>query len=200
VSAAVQSLEDDVRTVRAEIAEQREKLGRAELSLRESELKLHHLDESIQEKWGVALATWEPPVADADETENAEAAAAPAATSPPGADATADDGEDSEPSPDAAKEARANALLAQAPTVERRKHLDDVRKKLASLGDVNLGAIEEHEELNERYRFLSDQKADLEGTLTSLREAIARINRTSRRRFRETHDVKERTPPVGYTN
>jgi chromosome segregation protein len=64
-----------------------------------------------------------------------------------------------------------------------------VRKKLVSLGDVNLGAIEEHEELNERYRFLSDQKADLEGTLTSLREAIARINRTSRRRFRETFEA-----------
>ncbi len=195
VSAAVQTLEEEVRSVRAEIAEQREKLGTAELSLRESELKLGHLDESIQEKWGVELATWEPPVADADEAEEAASAeATPAtaegATAAEGVDASAESAEDAESaSADVAKEARANALLAQLPTAERRKQLDDVRKKLGSLGDVNLGAIEEHEELNERFRFLSDQKADLEGTLSSLRDAIARINRTSRKRFRETFEA-----------
>ena len=64
-----------------------------------------------------------------------------------------------------------------------------MRKKLTALGEVNLGAIEEHEEQKERFRFLSDQKRDLESTLTSLRDAIARINRTSRRRFRETFEA-----------
>ncbi|MCC6642464.1 MAG: AAA family ATPase, partial [Deltaproteobacteria bacterium] len=52
-----------------------------------------------------------------------------------------------------------------------------------------LGAIEEHEELAERFRFLSEQKADLESTLGSLREAILRINRTSRKRFEETFEA-----------
>jgi chromosome segregation protein len=61
------------------------------------------------------------------------------------------------------------------------------------MGDVNLGAIEEHEELRERFRFLSEQKADLERTLASLRDAIQRINRTSRKRFRETfEEVRKR--------
>ena len=72
--------------------------------------------------------------------------------------------------------------------MERSRRLEDLRKKLQALGDVNLGAIEEHEELNERFRFLTEQKADLDGTLESLRDAIARINRTSRRRFRETFE------------
>ena len=58
-----------------------------------------------------------------------------------------------------------------------------------ALGDVNLGAIEEHEELSERFRFLSEQKQDLDATLASLREAIERINRTSRKRFRETFEA-----------
>ena len=52
--------------------------------------------------------------------------------------------------------------------------------------EVNLGAIEEHEELRERFRFLSEQKADLETSIAQLRDAIQRINRTSRKRFRET--------------
>ena len=53
---------------------------------------------------------------------------------------------------------------------------------------MNVGAIEEHEELAERFRFLSEQKEDLDKTIRSLQEAIARINRTSRRRFRETFE------------
>jgi len=68
-------------------------------------------------------------------------------------------------------------------------HLEDVRRKLQGLGEVNLAAIEEHESLGERFRFLSEQKEDLEQTLESLRDAIARINRTSRRRFRETFEA-----------
>jgi chromosome segregation protein len=54
---------------------------------------------------------------------------------------------------------------------------------------VNLGAIEEHEELSERMRFLGEQKGDLDRTLESLRDAIARINRTSRKRFREAFEL-----------
>ncbi|MEM7409008.1 MAG: chromosome segregation protein SMC [Myxococcota bacterium] len=198
VSGEVQELEETVRELRAEIAREREALSQAELGLRESELKLSHLDESIQEKWGVALATWEPPVADPEpEGEAPTEPTSEVAPMPAPADATAPaeaanpeaGAEAEEPSPDAAKDARANALLAQAPAAERREKLTEVRKKLQSLGEVNLGAIEEHEELNERFRFLSDQKTDLENTLTSLRDAIARINRTSRRRFRETFEA-----------
>ena len=58
---------------------------------------------------------------------------------------------------------------------------------------MNLGAIEEHEELRERFRFLTEQKEDLEASVGQLRDAISRINRTSRKRFRETFDaVNER--------
>jgi chromosome segregation protein len=188
VSTEVQELEEGVRSLRGEIAEQREALGRSELTLRESELKLTHLDDSIREKWGVELVSWEPPAADPE----GEGAAAPTPVASPETVVAADSGEDAgeeEDSPDAAREARANALLARAPAPERRKQLEEVRRKLGALGDVNLGAIEEHEELKERFRFLSEQKSDLEGTLGSLREAIARINRTSRRRFRETFEA-----------
>ena len=64
-----------------------------------------------------------------------------------------------------------------------------MRKRIQALGEVNLGAIEEHEELSERFRFLSEQKHDLDVTLASLQEAIQRINRTSRKRFRETFEA-----------
>jgi chromosome segregation protein len=82
-----------------------------------------------------------------------------------------------------------NARLLQESEAVRREALEEARRRLQSIGEVNLGAIEEHEELRERFRFLSEQRDDLEHTVNSLREAITRINRTSRRRFRETFDA-----------
>jgi chromosome segregation protein len=57
------------------------------------------------------------------------------------------------------------------------------------MGEINLTAIEESEELQKRFDFLTAQKTDLESAMTELEIAIERINRTSRRRFRETFDA-----------
>jgi len=193
-SSAVNELEEALRDHRSHVSDCREAVSQHELRLREVEMKRDHLDASIREKWDVELESWEPPSVD-DEPEAAGAAPEVVATeSQTAAEASAADageGEEGEeePAPDAAREARANAALARLPVPERREQLEAVRKKLHGLGDVNLGAIEEHEELKERFRFLTEQKADLETTLASLRDAIARINRTSRRRFRETFEA-----------
>jgi chromosome segregation protein len=57
------------------------------------------------------------------------------------------------------------------------------------MGEINLTAIEESEELQKRFDFLTAQKTDLESAMIELETAIERINRTSRRRFRETFDA-----------
>jgi chromosome segregation protein len=62
----------------------------------------------------------------------------------------------------------------------------EVRSRMAAIGDVNLGALEEHQELSERHAFLTSQKEDLEKSLDDLAKAIQRINRTTRERFLET--------------
>jgi len=61
-----------------------------------------------------------------------------------------------------------------------------LREKISQMGEVNPGAVEEFEELNERFEFLSSQKNDLEASIESLQKAIRKINRTSRERFLET--------------
>jgi chromosome segregation protein len=90
---------------------------------------------------------------------------------------------------DARREAREIAGLLALSGEERSAYLDRVRAQVDAVGEVNLGAIEEHEELRERFRFLTEQKGDLEASIAQLRDAIARINRTSRRRFRETFEA-----------
>ena len=67
--------------------------------------------------------------------------------------------------------------------------LKELRGLLERMGDVNLTAIEESEELQKRYDFLTSQKADLESAIARLESAIEKINRASRKRFREVFDA-----------
>jgi len=83
----------------------------------------------------------------------------------------------------------ARALLDDEGAV--RSAVDEVeeeRRRLASLGEVHLGALEEYTELAERHGDLETQRADLEGSVSQLRAAIAKMNRTCRERFRDAFD------------
>jgi chromosome segregation protein len=65
----------------------------------------------------------------------------------------------------------------------------ELRGTLERMGEINLTAIDEHREVSERHGFLTGQKKDLESSLQALRQAIARIDRTSRERFARTFEV-----------
>jgi chromosome segregation protein len=60
------------------------------------------------------------------------------------------------------------------------------RRRLSELGPVNVMAIDEHREMEERLRFLTAQEEDLTQSIASLKSIIARINRTTRQLFMET--------------
>ena len=64
-----------------------------------------------------------------------------------------------------------------------------LRDKIGRLGNVNLLALDEYEEKNERYEFLIAQKDDLIQAREGLLETIRRINREARQRFDETFQV-----------
>jgi len=57
------------------------------------------------------------------------------------------------------------------------------------MGDVNLTAIEEFKELEERHSFLANQEGDLIEALDSLEKTIAKINTTYRKEFKQTFDA-----------
>jgi len=68
------------------------------------------------------------------------------------------------------------------------KRLEQLRRQIDMIGEVNLTAIEEYQELEERYTFLTTQQEDLRQSLEDLQKAIAKINRTTRQRFSETFE------------
>jgi chromosome segregation protein len=56
------------------------------------------------------------------------------------------------------------------------------------MGPVNIDAIQEYEELEERYAFLEKQNTDLTNSKQELLEVIARINHTTKTLFAETFE------------
>ena len=67
-----------------------------------------------------------------------------------------------------------------------RETLAQKRGRLQELGPVNVMAIDEHRELEERLRFLTTQEEDLTQSMASLKAIITRINRTTKQLFLET--------------
>ena len=79
------------------------------------------------------------------------------------------------------------------------QQVDDLESKIQRLGPINLAAIEEYEQEAERKKYLDDQDKDLNDALTTLENAIAKIDAETRTRFKETFDkvnsgVKELFP------
>ncbi|MEE8326370.1 MAG: AAA family ATPase, partial [candidate division NC10 bacterium] len=63
---------------------------------------------------------------------------------------------------------------------------EELRQKMATMGPINMAALEEYEALSERYRFLTDQAEDLSASVTSLKATIAEVNQTIKQRFEQT--------------
>jgi len=72
---------------------------------------------------------------------------------------------------------------------EVQSEIDDLRRKINNLGNVNIEALEELDELESRHTTLSGQYHDLVAAKSSLETIIERINTDSRRLFSETLDT-----------
>jgi len=73
----------------------------------------------------------------------------------------------------------------EAPWQER---LEKVGQRIQRLGAINLAAIDEFQEQSERKRYLDAQHEDIARSLETLEQAIRRIDRETRSRFKETYD------------
>jgi chromosome segregation protein len=66
--------------------------------------------------------------------------------------------------------------------------LENVQRSIQRLGAINLAAIDEFREQQERKHYLDQQNADLVTALETLETAIRKIDRETRARFKETFD------------
>ncbi|MBO4876508.1 MAG: chromosome segregation protein SMC [Ruminococcus sp.] len=69
------------------------------------------------------------------------------------------------------------------------KELADVKRRISSLGSVNVDAIEEYREVSERYRFLSEQLADVQKSKAELEKIIGELTEEMCRIFSESFRI-----------
>jgi chromosome segregation protein len=72
---------------------------------------------------------------------------------------------------------------------EEESRTSELRGLIERMGEINLTAIEESAQLQKRYDYLTGQKQDLESAIAQLESAIDKINRASKKRFREIFDA-----------
>ncbi|WP_394204121.1 chromosome segregation protein SMC [Shewanella waksmanii] len=74
----------------------------------------------------------------------------------------------------------------------RQKELARVKAQIEHLGAINLAAIEEFEQQSERKHYLDSQDSDLNSALSRLEEAIRKIDKETKSRFKDTYDKVNR--------
>ncbi len=86
-----------------------------------------------------------------------------------------------------------NQVLKTLPAGANREEWEQLSEAMAQkikrLGPINLAAIEECEQLNERKVYLDQQQADLCEALEILQNAIHKIDQETRQKFKKTYDT-----------
>jgi chromosome segregation protein len=79
-------------------------------------------------------------------------------------------------------------LAEEANVPEWQANVDKLGQRIQRLGAINLAAIDEFAEQTERKQYLDEQYKDVTEALETLENAIRKIDRETRTRFKETYD------------
>ena len=209
----VSALETQLVQLRQQLNGLGESRNRLEVQLTRVDLRLENLINQVQERYNFHISAFEPDyhalmlsIAEqkknrsrgekrksaseaADGSDNAGGEAAPV-------EASAEPEVTPEPIAAAADEEVLDLEEIEIPGEEGHPDWDfvsgvvgELRQKLDGIGPVNLDAIQEFEELEERHNFLDSQHADLVRSKEELLQVIAKINETTKTMFAETFQL-----------
>ncbi|MBX3740032.1 MAG: chromosome segregation protein SMC [Akkermansiaceae bacterium] len=187
---AIEAAEIALAAVRRDHAQVNEQKGREEVAATKLDLRIESLVNAIQERYQIELATFEP-----DAHALLASIASQKAMQARGGRQTIVSGDESEEEEmpvmvvDATKsddDEIPGEMTGEPDWSFVESIVTDIKRRLDAMGPVNLDAIEEFEELEERYNFLRNQHEDLVSSKAELLEVIERINTETQRLFAET--------------
>jgi chromosome segregation protein len=191
---AIETAETHLAAIRRDLAKVNEQKGREEITCTKLDLRLESLATTIQERHQIDLSTFEP-----DAHALLTSIASQKALQGRGGRQSLITGEDSEEHADdddmptvvvdgtSDEPTELPGEMTGEPDWDFVESIvADIKRRLDAMGPVNLDAIEEFEELEERYNFLKSQHDDLVNSKGELLEVIDRINTETQRLFAET--------------
>ncbi len=166
----INSEETALRHTRDDLSNLQEKRGTHSVRQTQLQLQTEHLTEHVIERYRIDLRAFQPDESAHEKVLHVQLKRV---------------AKDDERNSDQAETQPRPATAATAmPDIE--SLIADLTRQLENMGPVNLEAVQEYDELEERYRFLDAQNTDLANSRRELLDVIARINSTTQQLFADT--------------
>ena len=192
LQSGVEALEIALRGARKNLSDLQDNRSRNEVRLAELRLRSESIRDHVSRRYQLDLAGFEPDrygllkaVASQKEKERRAAGSDTETVTPSPA---SDESVEAAVGTVGTVEALTGPIPAEIPWERIEQVVAELTERVDSMGPVNLDAIQEYDELEERYNFLEQQNTDLVNGKAELMEAISRINKTTKELFSETFE------------
>src|SRR5256885_6326121 len=155
----VQKGETELRTLRDSLSALQENRGHQQVRESQLQMQIENLAENVSRRYQVDLRAFTPDAAEFDNTLRVQLKRAD---------------KEVPARPDDIADGELQQLIA------------DLTRQLDNMGPVNLEAVQEYDELEERHKFLETQNTDLTNSRRELLEVIGKINATTKQLFADT--------------
>jgi chromosome segregation protein len=181
VSESADAIESALRSARQQLANLQDQRSRIEVKAAQTEMRKENIRSHISQRYQLDLEAFEPDTyslivalreRNKQKPESAEG------------DASVSDSAEELEQPSEPIPAQGEGI----PWDRIEEHVAELTERIDSMGPVNLDAIQEYEELEQRYIFLEKQNADLVTSKAELLEVISKINHTTKTLFAETFE------------
>jgi chromosome segregation protein len=169
---AISDRETDLRSLRNSLGELQDRRGQQQVRESQLQMKIDNLAEHVARSYHLDLRAFTPDNAAFEKTLSAQIKRSEKV-----------EGEASFDQPKTGSAARGSSAPVSS---DVEKLIQDLTRQLDNMGPVNLDAVHEYDELEERYKFLEGQNNDLTNSRRELLDVIAQINSTTRKLFSET--------------
>ncbi len=178
---AVNEQESQVRALRDSLNDLRDLRGKQEVRQTQLQLRIENLAEHVMRRYQIDLRTFTTDAFAFQKTLSVLTKRRAGGPTPNASEVDDNNGGEA---------ATVSASPAEQPIHPGADNLDqiiaDLTRSLDNMGPVNLEAVTEYDELEERYRFLETQNSDLIAARREVLDVITRINSTTQKLFAET--------------
>jgi chromosome segregation protein len=184
VSESAGAIESALRAARQQLANLQDQRSRIEVKAAQTEMRKENIRTHVSQRYQLDLEAFEPDTYALIVALRERSQRKP--ETPEGEQPAAEGGE-------ATEETKRPAIAVPAegegiPWDRIEELVAELTERIDSMGPVNMDAIQEYDELEQRYIFLEKQNADLVTSKAELLEVISKINNTTKTLFAETFE------------